>query len=49
MQTMRTGFPGARLPFGAGILTTLAIGGLVVAPMAPAAGPATSAGKNEFL
>ena len=37
---MRTRLPGARLPFWAGILTTLAIGGLAVAPMAFAAGPA---------
>ncbi|HSM16509.1 MAG TPA: ice-binding family protein [Gemmatimonadales bacterium] len=36
---MHTPFPGARLPFWAGILTTFAIGGLAVAPMAYAAGP----------
>ena len=40
MQTMQTRFPGARLPFWAGILTTLAIGGLAIAPMVFAAGPA---------
>ncbi len=36
---MHTRFPGARLPFWAGILTTFAISGLAVAPMAYAAGP----------
>ena len=40
VRTMRTRLPGARLPFWAGITMTLAIGGLVVAPMAFAAGPA---------
>jgi hypothetical protein len=39
MQTMQTRVPGARLPLWAGLLTTPAIGGLAVAPMAFAAGP----------
>ncbi len=39
MQSLQIPLPGARLSLWAGVLTTLAIGGLAVAPMAFAAGP----------